>query len=124
MKKVFNPTTGEFDYVGEDGVGVSYVDNAGVQQGAISMDPDMRYVFSSSVGLLTVSFILPTDTGRSHTYELDFTAGDNVSVKIPGAVSWAKTPVFNPGKRYLVSIDISVVGGKTRIIGMYLEMEA
>jgi hypothetical protein len=124
MKTIFNPTTGEFDYVGEDSVKVNHIDNAGVQQGNLDMEPNNRYVFSSPVGLLVLSFQDVSETGRAYVYELDFVTGDNASIKTPATVSWVKTPVFNPGKRYLISIDISVVGGEKQIIGMYLEMEA
>lgn len=124
MKKIFNPITSSFDYIGGDGVIINHVDNTDIQQGGLSMEPDNRYVFGSPVGLLTVSFIEPTDTRRSHAYELDFTLGDNASIRTPATIRWVKTPVFSPGKRYLISIDISVVGGEKQIIGMYLEMEA
>lgn len=124
MKKVFNPTTGEFDYVGEDSVKVNRIDNAGIQQGNLTMEPNNRYVFSSPVGLLRLFLQDVSETGRAYVYELDFVTGDNVSIRTPGDISWVKRPVFSPGKRYLISIDISVVGGEKQIIGMYLEMEA
>lgn len=124
MKKIFNPTTGEFDYVGEDSIKVNHIDNAGIQQGNLAMEPNNRYVFSSPVGLLVLSFQDVSETGRAYVYELDFVTGDNTSIRTPATISWVKTPVFSPGKRYLISIDISVVGGEKQIIGMYLEMEA
>ena len=123
MKTVFNPITGEFDYVGGSVLNVNHRDNSGVQQLSLTMEPDNRYIFGSPVGLLVLSFSMPTAPG-AYTYELDFVTGDNASIKTPATISWVKTPVFSPGKRYLITIDVTIVAGETRVTGMYLEMEA
>lgn len=144
MKKIFNPLTGEFDHVMEitgdyvvnyagdyvvqnivknPGITVNYIDNSNAPSISLTMQADNRYLFSSPVGLLVLTIQEPTEPG-SYTYELDFVSGDNVSVKIPAGVSWVKEPAFRPGKRYLISIEMSVVENVKRTIGMYLEMEA
>ncbi|MBR5603727.1 MAG: hypothetical protein IKY27_08565 [Bacteroidales bacterium] len=144
IKSIFNPLTGEFDYVLETdgdyvvnyagdyvvqnivenpGITVNYRDNASTPSIALTMLPNNRYLFSSPVNLLTLTIQEPTEPG-SYIYELDFVSGDSVSVKISDSVSWVKTPAFIPGKRYLISIEISVVENEKRTIGMYLEMEA
>lgn len=129
MKMKFNPLTAEFDFIGVEsgetsgGVTVNYFDNSNVPSISLTMQADNRYLFSSPVGLLVVSVDRFT-TETSHVYELDFVAGDNISVKMPDLVKWVKTPVFNPGKRYLISIDAAAAAGKTSLTGMYLEMEA
>ena len=156
-KRIFNPLTGEFDYVGEItgdyvvnyagdyvvkydgdyvamkydgdyieqcvGIKINLIDNSNAPSLSLTMQADNRYLFSSPVGLLVVSFDRFTSES-SHVYELDFVAGDNVSVKIPDSVKWVKTPVFNPGKRYLISIDAASAAGETILTAMYLEMEA
>ena len=143
--RIFNPLTGEFDYVGEItgdyvvqysgdyiagdyveecvGIKVNIINNESFPTGTLSMAPDNRYIFSSPVGLMLLSLQDVPKIGRAYSYELDFVAGDNISVRLPDDVCWLRAPVFKPGKRYLVSMEMSLVGTVKKIIGMYLEME-
>lgn len=165
-KRIFNPLTGEFDYVGEItgdyvvnyagdyvvkydgdyvvkydgdyvamkydgdyieqcvGIKINLIDNATTPWNHLSMEPDNRYRFTSPIGSMVLSLQSAPVVDRAYSYELDFVAGDDFSISIPNAVRWVKTPVFNPGKRYLVSMEMSLVGSESEIIGMYIEMEA
>ena len=116
----YNIFTGELDE--DSAIAIRHIVNNTEQQEIISATPNTRYVFELPVKKPQL-YLSSFQSDSPVTYEFDFTTDKDVVVKVQTGVVWVKQPMFNPNKRYLVTIDAYRAGSEIRMVGMFLEME-